>query len=120
MTDRKFDRWWLWVVPIVVIGYFLISFAIVVATQHGVFDPGASRGNSTNPLLGPFNMLVIWSSNRRGDGALLFFYLFSLALVPALIASFGRSGCLPGIARIAAVGVWTVADVWAWLASVIE
>jgi hypothetical protein len=39
-------------------------------------------------------------------------------LVPALLVSFGRSGCLPWLARFAAVLVWIAADIWAWLLSI--
>jgi len=118
VPERQADRWWLWVPPTVVVGYALLSYVFVIATRHGIFDLGAHSGKSDNPFLGPFNLLVVWSSDPRADGAMAFFFLFSIVLVPALLASFGRSGCLPWIGRIAVLGIWAVADLWAWLASI--
>src|SRR4051812_25815451 len=81
-ADQNVDRRWARIIPIVVIGYALLGFAIFMAAKHGFFDPGAASGKSDNLLLGPFNMLVIapGSTERQHDGALAFFAIFSFML----------------------------------------
>jgi len=113
------DRRWLWIVPVVAIGYVLVSGAIYLAAQHG-WVHGVGSVKSHNLLLGPLNFLIAAPSStaREHDGAIGFFVIFSVMLVPALLVSFGRSGCLPWLARFAAVLVWIAADIWAWLLSI--
>jgi hypothetical protein len=103
----------------VVIGYALLSLAIWFAATHGLFDLHGSLGRAAKILLGPFNLLVIAADDSRaGRGLLPYFFFFSLPLLPALVGSFGRSGCLRSLCRAAVLGIWVVADFWAWVVGI--
>jgi hypothetical protein len=116
-AEQQADRWMTRGL-VVVLGYLLLGAAIYFAAKHGYFDPGPRSGKSDNVLLGPFNILVIASGETNAHGSFATFAMFSFLFLPALLASFGGSGCWPWFARFAVLGLWALADFFAWLVSI--
>jgi hypothetical protein len=114
--DQRVDRG-LTKGAIIVLGYLLLALAIYVAAPFGIFDSGPG-GRAATVLLGPFNILVTASGESNPYDSLAMFALISLFLLPAILASFGGSGCWPWFARFAVLGIWAVADFFMWLGSI--